>query len=123
MSRDSTRWSFSASGPWPLAMSWARPSTIAVFLQRIGALATDDELSQACDDRGLPHPRLADQHRVVLLAAREDLHHALDLFLTPDRGIELALGRELGQIAAEVVERGGLRLLLALGARGWRAGT
>src|SRR2546427_6656300 len=42
------------------------------------------------------------------LAAREDLHHALDLFLTPDRGIELALGRKLGQIAAEVVERGGL---------------
>src|SRR5438876_304406 len=31
MSSDSTRWSFSASGHWPLAISWARPSTIAVF--------------------------------------------------------------------------------------------
>src|SRR5204862_175483 len=95
----------------------------AVVLQRIGALAAGDELGQAFDDRGLPHPRLADQHRVVLLAAREDLHHALDLFLTPDRRIELALGRELGQIAAEVVERGGLRLFLALGARRLRAGA
>src|SRR3989475_13186908 len=57
------------------------------------------------------------------LAAREDLHHALDLFLTPDRRIELALGRKLGQIAAEVVERGGLRLFLALGARRLRAGA
>src|SRR5204862_1946296 len=64
---------------------------------------------------------LADEHRVVLLAPREDLHHALDFLLAPDRGIELALGRELGEIPAKVVERGGLRLLLALGTRGLRA--
>src|ERR1051325_1015145 len=31
MSSDSTRWSRSASGHWPLAMSWASPSTIAVL--------------------------------------------------------------------------------------------
>src|SRR5438874_150538 len=31
MSSDSTRWSFRASGHWPLAISWASPSTIAVL--------------------------------------------------------------------------------------------
>src|SRR5204863_165439 len=81
----------------------------------VRALAARDQLGQAFDDRGLPHPRLADQDRIVLLAARENLHHALDLFLASDRGIELALGRELREIAAKVVERGSLRFLFALG--------
>ncbi len=92
-----------------------------VILERVGALPTRDQLSEPLDDRRLPHARFADQHRIVLLAARQDLHHALDLFLPPDRGIELTFGRQLGEIAAEVIERRGLRLLLALGARGLRA--
>src|SRR5207247_2962323 len=92
----------------------------AVVLQRVRALAAGDELRQALDDRRLPDAGLADQHRIVLLAARQDLHHALDLLLPPDRGIELTLRRELREVAAEVVERRGLRLLLALGAGGLR---
>ena len=68
----------------------ARPSTIAV----------------------LPTPGLAEQDRVVLLAAGEDLHDPLDLGLAADHRVELALGGELGQVAAELVEQ--LRGLLAL---------
>ena len=66
----------------------------------------------------LPTPGLADEHRVVLGAAREDLHDPLDLGLAPDDRVELAVGGELGEVAAELVEQ--LRGLLAL-ARGARA--
>ncbi len=45
------------------------------------------------------------QHGVVLRAAREDLHDALDLGLAPDDRVELALGGELRQVAAELVEQ------------------
>ena len=71
----------------------ARPSTIAV----------------------LPTPGSPTQHRVVLRAAGEDLHDPLDLGLAADHRVELALGGELGQVAAELVEQ--LRGLLALAAR------
>ena len=74
---------------------------------------------QALDDRGLADAGLADQHRVVLRAAREDLHHALDLGLAPDDGVELALGGELRQVAAELVEQ--LRALRLLAGRARRS--
>src|SRR5205823_5228469 len=45
-------------------------------------------------------------------AAREDLHDPLDLGLAADDRVELALGGEAGEIAAELVEQ--LRGLLAL---------
>ena len=63
----------------------------------------------------LPTPGLADQHRVVLLAAREDLHHALDLGLAADDRVELALGRLLREVAAELVEQLRALRLLARG--------
>src|SRR6185503_12066003 len=63
---------------------------------------------------------LTDQHRVVLLAARQHLDDALDLLLAPDHRVELALAGELGEVAAELVERRGLGALLALRAAGRR---
>ena len=99
MSSDSTRWSRSDSGH----------------------CAVGDELRQPLDDRRLADARLADQHRVVLLAARQDFHDALDLLGAADGRIELALGGELGEVAAEVVERRRLGLLLALGRGAGRA--
>src|SRR5256885_2131121 len=54
-------------------------------------------------------------------AAREDLHDPLDLGLTADDGVELALGRELGQVAPELIEQ--LRGLLALARRAGRTGA
>src|SRR6185437_2185184 len=80
-----------------------------------------DELRQSLDDRGLAHAWLADQNRVVLLAAREDFHDALDFLRASNRRIELALGAELREIAAEMIQCGSLGLLLALGGR-WRSG-
>ncbi len=60
---------------------------------------------EALDDGGLADARLADQHRVVLGAAREDLHHALDLLLAADDRVELALARLAREVAAELVEQ------------------
>src|SRR5207245_2787676 len=85
-------------------------------LQELGHLIGADAGREPFDDGGLADPRLADQHRVVLGAARQDLHHALDLGLAPDDGVELALGRELGQVAAELVEELRALRLLARGA-------
>ena len=56
------------------------------------------------DDRGLADAGLADEHRVVLGAAAEDLHHTLELAATTDDRIELLLASELGEVAAELVE-------------------
>ena len=88
-----------------------------MFLSSSGHLALGDPRGEALDDRGLADARLADQHRVVLGAAGEDLHDPLDLGLAADHRVELRLGGELGQVAPELVEQ--LRGLLALaGARG-----
>ena len=84
-------------------------------LQQLGHLVRGDARGEALDDGGLADAGLADQHRVVLRAPREDLHHALDLGLAPDDGVELALGGELGQVAAELVEQ--LRALRLLARR------
>ena len=75
-----------------------------LVLQRLGHLALDDRLGQALDDGGLADAGLADQHRVVLGAAAEHLHQALDLLLAPDDRVELALAGGLGEVAAELVE-------------------
>jgi hypothetical protein len=99
-----------------------------LVLERLGHLALDDHLRQALDDRGLADTGLADEHRVVLRTTREHLHDALDLFLTSDDGVELAVASGLREVAAELVEheRGrrralggatGLLRLLALVAR------
>ena len=88
-------------------------------LEQLGHLVRRDARREALDDGGLADARLADQHRVVLLAARQDLHHALDLGLAPDDGVELALGGGLGQVAPELVEQ--LRALRLLAGRRARA--
>ena len=88
-------------------------------LERLGDVVDDDLLGQALDDGGLADAGLADEDRVVLLAARQDLHHALDLLRAADDRVELLLARLLGEVATELVEHeraGGA--LLALGATG-----
>ena len=88
--------------------------------QQLGHLVGADALREALDDGGLADAGLADQHRVVLGAAREDLHHALDLVLAPDDRVELALGGQLRQVAPELVEQ--LRRLLGLAGGAGRRG-
>ena len=64
-------------------------------LQVLRHVAGDDLLRQALDDRRLADAGLADDHRVVLGAPVEDLHHALDLVVAADHRVELALARRL----------------------------
>ncbi len=54
----------------------------------------------------LPTPEFADQHRVVLGAAAEDLHHPLELVIAPNERIEGIVHGGLGQVAAEFRQQG-----------------
>ena len=85
-------------------------ATMPLVLQALGHVAADDALGEALDDGGLADAGLADQDRVVLGAAREHLDDAADLLVAADDRIELALARELGEVAAVLLERlvGGL---------------
>ena len=56
-----------------------------------GTAPVDDRLGEALDDRGLADAGLADQHRVVLGAAAEDLDGLLDLVDAADHRVELAV--------------------------------
>jgi hypothetical protein len=72
--------------------------------QRLRDVVGHDLLREALDDGGLAHARLPDEDRVVLGPAGEHLHHPLDLALAPDHRVELFVARELGEVAAELVE-------------------
>ncbi len=74
--------------------------------------ALDDALSQPFDDRRFADPRLAQQDRVVLGAAREDLDDPLDLGVAADQRIEGALCRQQRQVAPVLGKEGQLLLLL-----------
>ena len=80
--------------------------------QRLGDVAEHDLLGEALGDGGLADAGLADQGRVVLGAPGEDLDHALDLGLAADHRVERVLGRQVGEVAAELVEQRGLGRLL-----------
>ena len=54
-------------------------------------VAIDDAQRQAFGDGGLADARLADQHRIVLGAARQHLDGAADFLVAADHRIELAL--------------------------------
>ena len=85
----------------------------ALVLEPFGHVAADDALRQAFDDGGLADAGFADQHRVVLGAARQHLDDAADFLVAADHRIELALAGQLGEVAAVLLER----LVLVLGIR------
>ena len=76
----------------------------ALVAQTIGHFAVDDALSQAFDDGGLTHARLANQYRVVLGAALQHLDGAADFIVTTDHRIELAVFGPLGQVDGVFVQ-------------------
>ncbi len=88
----------------------------ALALQRLRHVAGDDAVRQALDDRRLADAGLADQDRVVLRAAREDLNQPLDLAAAADHGVELAGARRRGQVDAQLVDGGRARAGAAAGA-------
>ena len=84
----------------------------ALAADDVGNLVGHDQLRQALGDGGLTDARLADQQRIVLLAARKHLHDALDFGSAADHGIELAVARLGGEVGAEFLEHAGIGLLL-----------
>src|SRR5438445_142079 len=74
---------------------------------------------QPSDARGLASPRLADQHLVVLGAARQDLDRPADLLVAADDRIELALACSVGQVAGVLLK--GIVALLGRGTIGLAA--
>ncbi|SPE30427.1 conserved hypothetical protein [Candidatus Sulfopaludibacter sp. SbA6] len=86
----------------------------ALVLEPLRDIAANDPLAQTFDDCRLSDARLADQHRVVLGPPREHLDDAADLFVAPDHRIELALCRQLRQVAPIALQR----LVGALGVLG-----
>ena len=82
-----------------------------LVLQRLRHVAADDPARETFDDRGLADAGLADQHRIVFRPARKDLHHAPDFVVAPDDRIDLALPRQLGQVAPVFFQR----LIFSLG--------
>ena len=65
-------------------------------------VALGDALRQALDDGGLADARLADQHRIVLGAAAENLDDPLQFVVAPDQRIERVVHGGLGEVAAEL---------------------
>ncbi len=74
-------------------------------LRRFRHVAIDDAQRQAFDDRRLADAGLADQHRIVLGAARQNLDRAADFVVAADDRIELALAGFAGQIAGIFLQR------------------
>ncbi len=73
-------------------------------LEAVGNVAIGDAQRQTLGDRGLADARLADQHRIVLGPAGEDLDGAADLLVAADDRIELAVARRLGEVAGEFLQ-------------------
>ena len=90
-----------------------------LVFQLVWHLAVGDVLGQALGDGGLSDARLADEAGVVLLAAVEDLHDALELLGAADHPVELAVAGALREVDAVAVEEFVLaaRRVLAVAAR------
>ena len=65
----------------------------ALVLQALRHVALHDAQRQPFGDGRLADARFADQHRIVLRAAREDLDHAADFRVAADDRIEFAARR------------------------------
>ena len=74
--------------------------------QRLRHVVVHDALGEALHDRGLADAGLADQHRVVLGPAGQDLDGLLDLVVAADHRVDLALAGQRGQVRPELVQRG-----------------
>ena len=80
------------------------------FCRTSGHVAFDDALGEAFGDRGLADAGVADEQRVVLLPAAENLDGAVDLGAAADQRIDAALLGLLVEVDAIGLERVGLLL-------------
>ncbi|KAJ8517777.1 hypothetical protein ON010_g18280 [Phytophthora cinnamomi] len=77
-----------------------------LVLEAVGHLPQRDALRQALGHRRLAHARLADQDRVVLGAARQDLRGAADGVLAPDDRVQVAgpgHGRQVAPVLGQAL--------------------
>ena len=86
----------------------------ALVLQALRHVAVEDAQGEAFHDRGLADAGLADQHRIVLGAAGENLNGAADFLVATNDRVELAVARGLGEIAGIFLQR----VIGVLGRRG-----
>ncbi len=70
------------------------------MLQAFRHIAIDNPLGQAFHNGGFANARFADQGRVILGPARQDLDDPPDFFITPDDRVHLSLARHGGQVAS-----------------------
>ena len=68
-------------------------------------VAARDALREAFDHGGLADAGLADQDRVVLAAAHQDVDDLADLVVAADDRVHLAAARLLGQVDGEFLQR------------------
>ena len=73
--------------------------------QALGHVLSHDPLRETLHDGRLADTGLADQHRVVLRTPREHLHETADFLVPTDDRVELALTRELRELAPVALER------------------
>ena len=84
-------------------------------LEQLGHVPVGDAARQPLGHGRLADPGLADEHRVVLGAAVEDLHDTADLVVAPDHRVELARAGQLREVAAVLLERLELSLRVLVG--------
>ena len=75
-------------------------------LKGFGDVSRGDLLGQFLHDGSLAHTGLAHEHRVVLRAAAEDLNDPLHLGFPADDRVQLVGSGGLGQVYAQLVQRG-----------------
>jgi hypothetical protein len=84
-----------------------------LVLEALRDVAHVDAPREPFDDRGLSDAGLADQNRVVLRAAREDLDDPANLLVTADDRVDLPAARQVREVARVALQR----LVFVLGVR------
>ena len=110
-SATSLRMPLSRSSNWPRylvpAMTRERSrARIRLVGEGVGHLPGGDALGEALDEGRLAHAGLAEEDGVVLVAAGQDLDHALELLVAPHEGVEGALRGQGREVLRELVQAG-----------------
>ena len=74
------------------------------ILQAFGYIACHDTTGQSFHNGSLADTGLADEHRIILLPAAQDLNGPADLIVTADNRIQLALPGPGGQVLPELFQ-------------------
>jgi len=86
-----------------------------LILEILRHVTAHDALRQPLGDRRLTDTGLANQDRVVLRPPGKNLHHPSDLVIAADDRVELALSRQLREVASVLFERLVLVLWVGIG--------